>query len=286
MSKDPAEKLELFALAANGKMHSFDVTVKPDLDLVEESHAILLKHGFTVNELDNLILSPTAPEEVPPATAEAARVSIPSVDLLDPSAYPPIPKPTDKDSLPSQTSSKILVSTHDIPLFVTLSGTGTYVPVKGAYWLKPPFPVQPKIAYKRYWIATGSCILIGPQHFSKEISTKQGMSKTQSSTLSCELGVALKGLSGRLSQTTSTSITITEEESVKESYSFDVKSGTTVVYTLWQLVEEFALVDNAGNPIKWKGLYLWHAFPHEAELKQNMFTNNSKQYVSDPVQFT
>lgn len=297
MNQNPAETLTLFALAANGKSHSFDVPVKSLLSLIEESHATLSKHGFTDDELDNLILSPTELDEVPPATAEAARVAVASVAALDPSSYPAVPKPANKDDFPPQKSSEILVSTHDIALFFYFWGDegeshGAYGPVDAppkGFTLEPPFPVPSKILYKRYWINTGSYKLIGPQNFSKAITTTQGMSETKSTTLSAELGVAVKGLSAKLSITTATSITITEETSVTETYSFDVKVGTTVVYTLWQLVEEFALVDNASNPIEWSGrlkLKFVYGSGFPAKFKDNVFTNNSKRYVSDPVTFT
>jgi hypothetical protein len=289
MSKNPTEKLNIFALAANGKSHSFEVSVIPDMNFVEESDAILLKHGFTVDELDNVILSPTELEKIPPGTAEVARVTIPSVELLESSDYPPIPKPKNKDDYPPQQSSEKLVSTHDIRLFIWIKTKHgrKYLPVESyRKHLLPPFPVQPKIVHKLYWMNTGIDKLIGPQHFSKAITTKRGMSKTNSATLSAQLGVAAKMLSAKLSQTLSSSITITEEESVTESYSIEVKDGSTVIYTLWQLIEKFALVDNAGNPIEWKGRFAIPGLAIPAHLGENVYINRRNQYASDPVEFT
>jgi len=292
MKQDGHDTLRLFALASNGKSHSFGALAKSDRHLIDQSHDILSKQGFTGDELKDLILSPTELEEVPLATAEEARGAVASVDVLDPSSYPPVPKPANKDSFPPQKSPEILVSTHDIAVFLYFWGDkgesqGAYVPaVAEGLATNPPFPVPSKIAYKRYWMNTGSYQLIGPQHFSKAITTTQGMSKTKSTTLSAELGIEAKVLSAKLSATTGTSITITDETSVTETYSFDVQDGTTVVYTLWHLIEEFTLVDNANNPIEWSGRWGLGVAIFPAKFKDNVFANNSKRYVSDLVKFT
>ena len=292
MNQNPVEKLRLFALASNGKSLAFDVPVRSDLDLIGESHAILSKHGFTYDELENIILSPTELKEVPPVTVETAHGAVASVDVLQPDSLPPIPKPANKDALMPEKSIEILVSTHGIELSVCV-GKDTYIPAVHEFFRgEPPFPASTKVAYKRYWINTGSYTLNGPQHFEQSITTSQGMSKTKSLTMSAELGVAWQGLSAKISATTSTSISITEEKSVTEKYSFDVKSGTTVVYTLWQLVEEFVMMDNAGNPIDWTGQWIFQRRPGSGKLvgpakfNDNVFTNNSKRYISDPVTFT
>jgi hypothetical protein len=295
ISQNPAEKLKLFALASNGKSHSFNILVTSDLNLIEVSHALLSKYGFTTEELKNLILSPTKLNVPPPSTEVASGMATVTMAALDSSSYPPVPKPENKDDFPPQKSSEMLVSTHDIAPFIYFWGDkgesqGNYVPaVSNEYFTTPPFPVPSKILYKRYWLNTGSYKLVGPQHFSKALTTKQGMSQTESSTMSAEIGVELKGLSAKLSETLTTSITITEERSVTETYDFEVKAGTTVVYTLWQLIEEFALVDSANYPIEWQGkwgpksLFIFSGFP--AKFKENVFTNNSQRYVSDPVIF-
>lgn len=295
MNQNAPDKLRLFTLAANGKSHSIDVPVKSDVNLIEESRAALLKHGITGDELDNLILSPTELDDVPAAAAQAARLAVPAVATLDPSSYPAVPKPANKDDFPLQKSAEILVSTNDVAVCLYFWGKkgeshGSYMPVDSlpkGFTTKPPFPTPSKILYKRYWVNTGSYQLIGPQSFSKAITTTQGMSKTKTTTLSAELGVAVKGLSAKLSTTVSTSITITEETSVTETYSFDIKAGSTVVYTLWQLVEEFVLSDSASKPIEWSGrLIVGGIVSLPAKFKDNVFTNNSKRYVSDPVTFT
>jgi hypothetical protein len=290
MNKNPEEKLKLFALAKNGKSYSFSVPMKPDLDLLEESHAILLQRGFTSDELDDLILSTTKPEKVPPA--EPVRFAVASELMLDETALPDIPQPEDENHLPPEKSSALLVNTHDITPFIYVWGDkgearGAFVPAVLPYGTNPPFPIS-QIRYHRYWLRNNTYVIKGPQHFSKSINYTHGMSNTNRTTLSCELGVELKGLSAKLSKTIENEITISEQESVTDTFEFDAERGEIVVYTLWQLIDEFALTDDQGNPVEWRGIWgsrsvPWCAFP--AKFVQNVFAHNSKVLRSDPVIF-
>jgi len=74
MNQSSDQKIRMFALTSNGRRLSFSIPVKKDLDLVEESHAVLSKKGFPDDELKNLVLSPTEPEELPPAEVKIDRV--------------------------------------------------------------------------------------------------------------------------------------------------------------------------------------------------------------------
>jgi hypothetical protein len=297
MNPNSDEKLRIFALAKSGKRHSFQIPVKEGLDLLGESHAILSKEGFTTEELKDLILSPTELEELPSVVAGTSRVRALSVKALESdSSYPPIPKPRSKDEFPPQKSSEVIVNTNNIDLFVYCWGNkgfyhGAYMPlfypsIKGpVYTTYPLFPLA-KIAYKRYWLNTGSHTLIGPQNFSKAFTTTVGMSNTNSTTLSAELGVEVKGLSAKLSKSTTTSITISEEKSITETYSIEVEKRKICVYTLWQLIEVFVLVDVDDKPIGWKGVWGYPPFMGiPAVFPENQFSHNCIIKVSDTVWF-
>ena len=301
MNPNSDEKLRIFALAKNGKRCSFQIPVKEELDFIGESHVILSKEGFTTEELKGLILSPTEPEpelgELPSVVAGTSRVRTIDVKALEPDLiYPPIPKPRSKDEFPPEKSSEVLVNANNVDLFVYYWGDkgynhGAYAPVvwttsKGSVnATNPAFP-RAKIAYKRYWQNTGSHTLIGPQNFSKEFSTTVGMSNTNSTTLSAELGVELKGLSTKLSKSTTTSITISEEKKITETYSIEVAKRKICIYTLWQLIEVFVLVDVDDKPIEWKGKWGFPPFVvFPAVFPENRFSHNCIKKVSDTVWF-
>ncbi|MDO3382383.1 hypothetical protein [Gilvimarinus algae] len=288
--------LTLNALSANGKTGSIALPLNSDVNILSEAQSQLKALGFTQTEMNGMILSPTKLDPAAIADTPTEKVQLLTTEELKGPDFPPVPKPANQDEFPPNTSTSVLVSTSDSNFFIYFWGDdgedhGSYAPANQDTYTDPQFPLQSKIQYKRYWLNTGSYKIIGKQQFSKSIATTQGMSTTDTQTFSAELGVAVNGLSAKLSESTSTSITISEQKTVTETYSFEVPEGKVCVYTLWQLIEEFALTDQAGNEIVWRGNYLPLKNPppfipkFPAKFPQNLFTNNSARYVSDPVMF-
>jgi hypothetical protein len=92
-------------------------------------------------------------------------------------------------------------------------------------------------------------------------------------------------LSAELSKTTSHAVTITENRNVTETYNFSVAEGKVAIYTLWQLVEVFALVDDNGHPIDWSGKVVLR-FPVTGDKKMDAtfppdrHTNHAERYAT------
>ena len=91
--------------------------------------------------------------------------------------------------------------------------------------------------------------------FSHQVSNTRGMSQTDSESYSSELGVSLDGLGGKLSTTFSTSITIEASQTDTNTYSINIPEGQTAVYTIWQLIASFQVLDANGFPCKYSGVW-------------------------------
>jgi hypothetical protein len=225
--------------------------------------------------------------------------SIPDVLLpIDQTFYPPIPEPKHKDDQPPETSTDMLVSANPVDQLFVQSSKGTYFPTSGKFKefpvrIEPPFPATAKLAYRRFWQNTFTTRILNAQQFTRAIETVEGMSETDATVLAGKLGLditkkiseklSLK-LSGELSKTTSHSITISESRKVTETYNFGVEQGKVALYTLWQLIEVFALVDGNNNPLDWTGKVVLDAsiadFRFNAKFPPDRHTNNAERYAT------
>lgn len=295
----PSETLNFFALTSGGRRFEFQIPrmVDAGADFIGAVHSSLMSQGAAEEELKGMVISSIELEHFPPDPASVDRRMLSHAEVASQTNLPPIPLPTGPDDLPPAVSPSIVVSTNDIPLFIYFWGDegpdhGSYFAVTTANTpplsLSPSFPSPSRIAYNRYWLNAGNYIIVGPQTFSQSITTTEGMSVTDSTTLSAEVGVAVGDLSAKLSATTSHSVTISNDQSQTQTYTLpETPAGKTCVYTLWQLVDEFILVDGNNNPIQWSGKLnagLFGAgFP--ANFPNNMFANNTRTYASSPVTF-
>jgi hypothetical protein len=205
--------------------------------------ATLKENGFTEADLNGYRLSTIKPEEVAPADVPTIRAN-PEL---------PVPRPKSKNEVLPPKSAEILVKAASTDLFLYLPMDGNYVRVGDfpciPQSLVPPFPAGIQLGYKMYLENLDSEHLTGAITFTRQIVSKIGMSKTNGSTLSGELGVSIFGLSGKLSQTFTSSITTTQETDVTTTYNFSVPNSSIRVWTCWNLAEVFVLLDAKGNAI-------------------------------------
>jgi len=211
---------------------------------------------------------------------------------LEQTFYPPIPEPQHRDDQPPEVSAELLVSANPVDqLFVEIS-EGKYLPTSGRFKglpvrVEPRFPATAKLAYRRFWQNTFTITIFNAHNFTRAIETQEGMSEVDTTTLSKKLGLT-EGplrLSAELSKTTSHAVTITENRSVTETYSFSVAEGKVAIYTVWQLVEVFVLVDENDNPIDWSGKVVLK-LPVTGDKKMNAkfppdrHTNHAERYAT------
>ncbi|SRR5579862_420262 len=206
----------------------------------------------------------------PPAISSSATTGDTAVS---PSTIP-IPKPTSPlDTLPDQSS--YLMSLRPADLFIHAIAPPALGIAKGQWeayynvaWLRtngiqewvarpafpdPPLPNQLYLERKNYWKLIVQRVIVGPQTFSYTDLSKAGMSTTKVNILSSELGISIEGLSSKASQVFQSSVTITTEEDITNAYQVPVAAGTTVVWALWQWVEEYRICNEAFVEINYRG---------------------------------
>lgn len=193
---------------------------------------------------------------------------MPKVHALDDYPRLPVPKPKTKFDILPQMSNVITLVQVDAQPFVTCYALGNppppgIFPGKFAaygpggfpfpgdlgFHLDPAFPIGAKLAYNIYWSLQKSYTLTGPQNFSDEIDYTQGAAETDTTTMSAELGVDVKYLSAKLTETVSRSVSVTTETTEKRITSTTVDKGIVRVWTVWQLVETYQLLASDGTPL-------------------------------------
>jgi hypothetical protein len=215
---------------------------------------------------------------------------------LEQTFYPPIPEPQHKDDQPPEVSAELLVSANPVDRLFVETSDRKYFPTSGKFKglpvrVEPLFPATAKLAYRRFWQNTFTITVSNAQNFTRAIETQEGMSEVDTTTLSGKLGFAKElsektlKLSAELSKTTEHAVTITENRSHTETYNFSVAEGKVAIYTLWQLVEVFALVDGNGNPIDWSGkvvlrLPVTGDKKMDAKFPPDRHTNHAERYVT------
>ena len=169
----------------------------------------------------------------------------------------PVPKPTTKDDVGMGKSAELPISTS--PIGVSVYGPSGYIDVTRAlhagegFYFQPAFPTGLQLAYRLQWDPVATRLLSPGQTYTYSETQKVGISTTDSNALSGELGVSVMGLSGKLTNTTSHSIMLTEERDVVETYTLTLPENKAAVWTLWQLLELFVIVDAHGNEASYSG---------------------------------
>lgn len=240
------ESMKIYVKTLNGDTHTVDVESMADIGNVRK---YLEKKGVSIAEKKPLIISYN---EFKP---ERALLGTP---------LPPVPKPQNRDDLPPQTSEKILVASNpNEKLYIYAPNRQQYITVEALKRYVDDHPDVPNViapllptytlAYKRYWNRIDFQKIPGPQTFEYTKETTEGMSQTDEDTFSAELGVSVSGLSGKLSETFSHSITVSTSTSVRHTYHIEVPAGKEGLWILWQLIEEVVAVDASGKQIQYHG---------------------------------
>jgi hypothetical protein len=105
------------------------------------------------------------------------------------------------------------------------------------------------LTLRQYWRqvpATYTHVFPG-DGYTKSYSVSHGVSTTDSQTLSAELGIAVEGLSAKLSTSFSHSVTVTDETTEQTSYTVGAPATGIRVWVLWQLIQEIVALDPSGN---------------------------------------
>ena len=117
------------------------------------------------------------------------------------------------------------------------------------YWDGQP-PAAYTLTLRSYWqlIPSTYTQVSSGGGFEKEYTTTVGISNTESSTLSAELGVEVEGLSAKISASFTSSVTTTSETQETTKYTVgSPEKGYTRVWMLWQLVDELVALDPQGK---------------------------------------
>ncbi len=168
---------------------------------------------------------------------------------------PAIPRTNSPLEIPPSTSEELIVSKNKVEN-PSVSIDGSYIPIndlKNIGPVTPAFPNEIYLQFSTYWKQIGAAAITGDQDYSKSVTFTSGMSKTDSTSISAQLGVNVQGLSASISKTVGHSITINSETTITDMYDIKVSKDKTTVYILWQLVQKYVFVDAKGTTIEWTG---------------------------------
>jgi hypothetical protein len=259
--------------------------IENEADFLGQIHAFLTRKGFSDADISNTIFSRTALETFARSGVAMPYQLLSAAEVNSQSIFPQIAIPTHLDDRPCQTSSRTILSIRNISLFFRVGKV--YLPAASlGDALSPPFPALTQLVYNRYWLNVGTYIVAGPQRFSQQITTTQGMSRRHSRVFSAELGIAADDLSAKLSASSANTVIVTSKKSISRKYSLPATPfGSTSIYTVWQLIDEFILSDYADNPIEYSGQLIFSDHLYPATLPCNKFCNNTATYAYSQTAF-
>jgi hypothetical protein len=169
--------------------------------------------------------------------------------------YPrlPVPKPETFDDILPEVSDEIVVTQNpagDVSVYVSWwGGWVASSALKTWFYVQHPFPQDVRLAYSIFWRRIETHKLAAGEQLTRSVTVKNGTTVTDTNNLAAELGVSFNGLSAKLSKTVGHSVTVMTETDVTTAYQYTAK--TRAVWTLWQLMERFAFVDEKGDIIDW-----------------------------------
>jgi hypothetical protein len=137
----------------------------------------------------------------------------------------------------------------------TLAATSGTVPLReftGWYGKRPDY----MLARRRWWRKIAQRVVDPGTGFSVEYTTTHGISTTDTSQLSAEVGVEVEGVGVTIQAGFSNSITTSTETTVTNTYPYTGPADATTVWALWQLMEELVALDDNEKVVSWsRGTY-------------------------------
>lgn len=273
------KKVNLYNVRS-GASKTLTLTSSIETFYLDQMSKILKDNGY--DEFDNKLIITEEPIEN--WLQKGALSALPQTTEESNIPTPPIPKPTGPNDLPPTESNKLIVSSNPISdLKVNFNGQA-FIPSNDPN-IQPAFPTNVYLQFSTYWKQVGTAVIVGEQVYTKAISYTNGMSTTNSETLSAEFGVAYGALSAKISATVGHSVTISDETTITDTYNISVAEGTTTVYVLWQLVEEYLFVDSNGQPINWSGKMNFGIMEPPVTFPNEPRYNQSNTVYSDRTNF-
>jgi len=122
-----------------------------------------------------------------------------------------------------------------------------------------PLSSAPYLQHIRYWVRLGIVERYsGSTSVTVTRSTTRGMERTEAEEFGMSIGMEATVSGGffvdfsvtlrtELSYSSSTSLTVSEEETVEESFTISCPDNKNIVYCVWQLVDEFRIIGVDGE---------------------------------------
>lgn len=136
----------------------------------------------------------------------------------------------------------------------------TYIPHLGTGDMGcNPLSSTPYLQHIRYWVRLGIVERYsGSTSVTVTRSTTRGMERTQAEEFGMSIGMEVSASGGlfltfsatlrtEFSYSSSTSLTVSEEETVEESFTISCPDNRNIVYCVWQLVDEFRIIGVDGE---------------------------------------
>ena len=157
--------------------------------------------------------------------------------------------------------NRIKLVEGDTIITSSLSTGITYIPTTSTMAMGyRPLSSAPYLQHIRYWARLGIVERYsGSTSVTVTRSTTRGMERTEAEEFGMSIGMEATASGGlfvefsvtlrtEFSYSSSTSITVSEEETVEESFTIACPDNKNIVYCVWQLVDEFRIIGIDGEP--------------------------------------
>lgn len=174
----------------------------------------------------------------------------------------PVPSSPD-DGLPLESERIIISTVEDVPILMNWRdlfiepkvGGKVYsvdqsvslnVHVGNIYGAPPP---KANFEFRRFWKRLDDQVVYFDAPYMSHVTYTHGIATEHSESLKMSLGLGIEGFSASVEKEVTNSTTITDEVSLSIDRPVNGTEGMQTFYSLWQLVEEYALVGVDGKPL-------------------------------------